>query len=64
MVPKMKPILSLQIAILALAGMVSAMSLIFFAGGDNCWEGSTDVSSDLSPREPVALFQGCDAAPG
>lgn len=46
----MKPILSLQIAALGLAGMVSAMSLIFFAGGDNCWEGITDVSSDISPR--------------
>ncbi|KAG6354594.1 hypothetical protein INS49_004612 [Diaporthe citri] len=32
----------LQIAILALLGLASAMSLIFFGAGDNCWIGVTD----------------------
>lgn len=44
----MKHPVFLQIAILALPGMASAMSLIFFGAGDNCWTGVTDVSSDPS----------------
>lgn len=47
--PNMKHSAVLQIAILALVGMASSMSLLFFSGGDNCWTGVTDVSSDQPP---------------
>lgn len=43
----MKHAAFLQIAILGLLGMASAMSLVFFGAGDNCWT-VTDVSSDPS----------------
>lgn len=52
--PNMKHSAFLKIAILALVGMASSMSLIFFSAGDNCWTGVTDVRS-VSPIHHALL---------
>lgn len=40
----MKLTMFMQVAILALLGMTSAMSIVFYTAGDNCWP-TTDVSN-------------------